>query len=49
MKCRGGSVDTNKKEISLILIELGKISGNTPNLIDFLRSEHKKFEIIRPK
>ena len=49
MKCRGGSVDTNKKEISLILIELGKISGNTPNLIDFLRSEHKKFEIIRHK
>ena len=48
-QCRGGSIDTNKKQISLALQELGEISGNTQNLIDFLRAEHDKFEIIKPK
>lgn len=48
-KHRGGSVPRCKKEIALILQELGQISGNTPNLIDFLRAEHNRFEIIKPK
>jgi hypothetical protein len=49
LKYKGGSVDRCKKEVSLILQELGKIDGNTPNLIAYLRSEHKKFEIIKGK
>lgn len=48
-KLKGGSVGRYKKEIALTLQELGRISGNTPNLIDFLRAEHIKFEMIRPK
>lgn len=48
-KHRGGSVDRRKKEIALILQELGQISGNVPNLVDFLRAEHEKFELIKPK
>ncbi len=48
-KFKGGSVIRKKKEISLILQELGTINGNTPNLIDFLRAEQEKFEIIKPK
>ena len=48
-KLSGGSVGRYKKEIALTLQELGRVSGNTPNLIDFLRAEHIKFEIIRPK
>ena len=48
-KFKGGSVARKKKEISLILQELGTITGNTPNLIDFLRVEHKRFELIKPK
>ncbi len=49
LKYKGGSVDRRKKEIALILQELGQISGNVANLIDFLRAEHKKFELIKPK
>ena len=49
LKHKGGSVARRKKEIALIIGELGHISGNVPNLIDFLRAEHKKFEIIKPK
>ncbi len=45
----GGSIARQKKEISLIIQELGEISGNTPNLIGFLRDKHKQFEIIKPK
>lgn len=48
-KYKGGSISKKKKDIALILQELGKIDGNIPNLIDFLREEHKKFEIIKPK
>lgn len=49
LKYKGGSVARRKKEIALILQELGQISGNMPNLIDFLRTEHEKFEVIKPK
>ena len=48
-KYKGGSVGRHKKDIALALAELKQISGNTPNLIAFLRSEHQKFEIIKPK
>ncbi|MEX1013735.1 MAG: hypothetical protein WDZ80_01075 [Candidatus Paceibacterota bacterium] len=48
-KYSGGSITRKRQEISLALQELGRISGNIPNLIDFLRSEHEKFEIIKPK
>ena len=49
LKHKGGSVARRKQEIALILGELGQISGNVPNLIDFLRAEHEKFEVIKPK
>jgi len=49
LKHRGGSISRRKKEIALILQELGQISGNVPNLVDFLRAEHERFEIIKPK
>jgi hypothetical protein len=49
LKLKGGSVSQRKKEVALALQELGIISGNVPNLIGFLRAEHEKFEIIRPK
>jgi hypothetical protein len=49
LKLKGGSVAQRKKEVSLALQELGTISGNIPNLIGFLRAEHERFEIIRPK
>ena len=49
LKLKGGSVSQRKKEVSLALQELGTISGKVPNLIDFLRSEHDRFEIIKPK
>lgn len=49
IKYKGGSVGRCKQEISLALQELGKITGNVPNLIEFLRVEHEKFEIIKPK
>jgi len=48
LKYRGGSVPNCKKEISLILAEFGRIDGNTPNLIKFLRNKHEEFEIIKP-
>ncbi len=48
-KYKGGSVVRKKQEISLALQELGTITGNTPNLIDFLRAEQERFEIIKPK
>lgn len=49
LKLKGGSVGQRKKEVSLALQELGTISGTIPNLVDFLRAEHERFEIIRPK
>jgi hypothetical protein len=48
-KFKGGSILRKRQEIALILQELGTISGNTPNLVDFLRKEHQKFELIKPK
>lgn len=48
-KFKGGSIVRKKQEIALILQELGTISGNIPNLIDFLRNKHEKFEIIKPQ
>ena len=48
-KHKGGSIGRRKEEIALILQELGQISGNVPNLIEFLRVEHEKFELIKPK
>ena len=48
-KYSGNSITRVRKEIALALQELGNISGNTPNLIAFLRKEHENFEIIRPK
>lgn len=49
VRYKGGSVGRLKKDIALILQELGKITGNVPNLIGFLRSEHEKFEINKPR
>lgn len=49
LKYKGGSVPNCKKEISLILTALGRINGNTPNLIKFLRNKHEEFEIIKLK
>ena len=49
LKYSGGSVATCKKQIALILAELPKIDGNLPNLIQFLRAELERFEIIKPK
>lgn len=49
LKYKGGSIIRHKKEIALMLQELGQISGNVPNLVDFLRAEHNRFEIIKPK
>ncbi len=49
LKYKGGSVPRVKSEIALTLQELGKIDGNIPNLIGFLRNEHEKFDIIKPK
>ncbi|MCX6793407.1 MAG: hypothetical protein NTY12_05325 [Candidatus Falkowbacteria bacterium] len=43
----GGSVNRLKKEVSLILTELGEIDSKLPNLIAFLREQHEKFEIIK--
>lgn len=48
-KYSGNSITRVKKEIALALQELGRISGNTPNLMAFLRKEHENFEIIKPK
>jgi len=47
-KYKGSSVVRKKQEIALVLQELGQISGNTPNLIDFLRNGLERFEIIKP-
>ena len=49
VKYKGGSITRCKKEIALALQELGQLSGNVPNLIEFLRTEHEKFEIIKPR
>lgn len=49
LKYSGGSVGSCKKEIALILTELPKVDGTLPNLIQFLREELEKFEIIKLK
>ena len=48
-KYSGGSIDRKRKEISLMLAEVGEIRGAMPNLIGFLRQELNRFEIIKPK
>jgi len=48
-KYNGNSITRVRKEIAMALQELGNISGNTPNLIAFLRKEHEEFEMIKPK
>lgn len=48
-KYKGGSVVRKKQEIALALQELGTMPSNTPNLVDFMRKELDKFEIIKPK
>ncbi|HDQ22349.1 MAG TPA: hypothetical protein ENN28_00045 [Candidatus Uhrbacteria bacterium] len=45
----GGSYDRLKKEISLILVELGDISQDLPNLLQYLRAKHDEFKIIKPE
>lgn len=49
LRYSGGSVANCKKEVALILQELGRIDGNIPNLIEFLRGELVRFEIIKPR
>ncbi len=49
LKLKGGSVSQRKKEVAIALQELGTISGNVPNLVDFLQAEHERFETIKPK
>ena len=49
LKYRGGSIMKLKKDIALILAELGEIDRKLPNLIAFLREEHEKFNIIKPR
>jgi len=49
LKHKGGSVARRKQEIALALQEVGTMSGNIPNLVGFLRAEHEKFEVIKPK
>ena len=49
LKYSGGSIASCKKEIALILAELPKIDDTLPNLIQFLREELEKFEIIKWK
>jgi hypothetical protein len=49
LRCKGGGVDRWKREIAFVLQELGRIDGKVPNLVDFLRAEHERFEIIKPK
>ncbi len=46
---RGGSIQRTKKEVALARYELGEIQEKLPNLVAFLRQEHEKFEIIKPK
>ena len=48
-RMKGGSYDRYKKEVSLILTELGQITGNIPNLIGYLRNQHQKFAIYKVK
>ena len=49
LRYKGGSIATCKKELSLILQELGRIDGKIPNLVEFLRSKLEDFEAIKPR
>lgn len=44
-RARGGTYDRYKKEISLVIVELGDLSGNTVNLVRYLREQHERFEL----
>jgi hypothetical protein len=48
-RMKGGTYDRYKKEVALILTELGQITGNIPNLIGYLRNQHQKFAIYKVK
>lgn len=45
-RAKGGTYDRYKKEISLIIVELGELSGNTANLVRYLREQHQRFELF---
>lgn len=45
-RAKGGTYDRYKKEISLAMVELGELSGNTANLIRYLREQHERFELL---
>lgn len=48
-RLKGGSYDKYKREVALAIAELGQLTGYTPNLVAYLRNQHQKFAIIRPK
>lgn len=48
-RLKGGGYDRYKKEIGVIMTELGQIQGNVPNLIAYLRYQHQKFAILKTK
>lgn len=45
----GGNVAIVKNKISKAILELGKLDGKTPNLLEFIRAELVKFEMVKPK
>lgn len=45
-RAKGGTYDRYKKEISLAMVELGELGGNTANLVRYLREQHEKFEFL---
>lgn len=45
----GGNVSEVKKKISQALVELGPLDRNLPNLVEFIRTELEKFEMVKPK
>lgn len=46
---KGGNVSTNKKNIGQAIAELGKLERKVPNLLEFIRNELEKFELVKPK
>ena len=42
------SASRKKKQILAIIKKLDKTNNNLPDLIQFLRNEHEKFELIKP-
>lgn len=48
-RLKGGGYDRYKKDIGVMVAELGQIQGNVPNLIAYLRYQHQKFAILKTK